>query len=422
MTRLRASGASDVGRVRVINEDRFFVGDDLFVVCDGLGGHQAGEIASQTAVETLRSAFVDRTTEGLVAAVERANHAVWELARDRSEMRGMGTTLIAAALVEDSELPQLAVVNVGDSRAYLFQRDELIQVSEDHSLVEEMVREGRLTSEEAHVHPQRSVITRALGLGPEVEVDRFELLPLAGDRLVLCSDGLTNEVPDNRIAATLRRLADPTEVAAELVRLAREGGGSDNITVVVVDVDDDDDRAGEASRALSAESADPGTTRAAARPKTSRSEDRRGPTAGADGAASAAPGAATSTAGAATSTAGAASATTGRGRRITWRVIGFVTLVLAVLAIAVGAVGWYARHTFYVGIDDRSGRVAIFRGQPGGVLWFHPTIDQRTSLAASDVPPDRLRTVRSGQAEPTLAAAQRYVTGLRQEAATLAHR
>ncbi|MCA1691879.1 MAG: protein phosphatase 2C domain-containing protein, partial [Actinobacteria bacterium] len=132
MTVLRGAAATDVGRVRQVNEDRYLVSEGLFAVADGVGGHQAGEVASQTSVETLASAFAERTTNGLIDAIHRANQAVWRLAQDRAERRGMGTTLTAIALVEEDGEEQLAIANVGDSRAYLFQRGELIQVTEDH--------------------------------------------------------------------------------------------------------------------------------------------------------------------------------------------------------------------------------------------------------------------------------------------------
>ena len=194
MTRLSGAAATDVGRVRQINEDRYLVADGLYAVADGVGGHQAGEVAAQTSVEALADNFTERTTDGLVEAIREASRAVWRLAQENSERRGMGTTLTVLALVEQEGEELLAVANVGDSRAYLFQRGDLVQVTEDHSLVEELVREGQLTPEEAQVHPQRSIITRALGMEAEIEVDAWTLTPYAGDRIVLCSDGLTNEL------------------------------------------------------------------------------------------------------------------------------------------------------------------------------------------------------------------------------------
>src|SRR5438874_777554 len=253
MTELRAGGATDVGLVRAHNEDRFLADEGLFAVADGVGGHKAGEVASQTAVETLQREFTEPTTDALIDAVKTANRTVWNLAETNSDQRGMGTTLTALALVDDGGEDRLAIVNVGDSRAYLLQQGELEQLTEDHSLVEQLVREGQLTPEEAQVHPQRSIITRALGLDPDVEVDSWELTPYKGDRLLLCSDGLTNEVSDDEIASTLRTVSDPEEAARQLVQEARDHGGSDNIACVVVGVVDDDNRAEVASSALAAE-------------------------------------------------------------------------------------------------------------------------------------------------------------------------
>ena len=402
-TTLRAGGATDVGLVRAHNEDNYLADERLFAVADGVGGHKAGEVASQTAVDTLRREFRELTTDGLIGAVKTANRTVWDLAEANPEQRGMGTTLTAVALVDEGGEERLAVVNVGDSRAYLLQHGELEQLTEDHSLVEQLVREGQLTPEEAQVHPQRSIITRALGLDPEVEVDSWQLTPYRGDRFLLCSDGLTNEVSDDEIASTLRTVSEPEEAARQLVQEARNHGGSDNITCVVVDVVDDDSRAESVSAALAAEppapaaaeraavagdDGDDASSRVAAPPAA---EARVPPTPAAD------------------------SAERTRPRRFTWRVFVFVFAVVVVVGAAVVAVGWYARHTYYVGVDN--GQVAIFKGRPGGLLWFQPTLDRRTSLSLSDVPASRLPDVRAGREEATRAEAQRYVNALRQEAA-----
>ena len=410
MTTVRGAGATDVGRVRQINEDRYLVEDDLFVVADGVGGHQAGEVAAQTAVEAIRRSLSERTTEGLVAAIEEANRAVWELAQTNREKRGMGTTLTAVAVVNEDGEDHLAVANVGDSRAYLFQQGELMQLTEDHSLVEELVREGQITAEEAQVHPQRSIITRALGMEPQIEVDSWQLIPYRGDRILLCSDGLTNEVTEARIASTLRQLADPGEAARDLVRQARANGGSDNVTVVVLEVVDDDGRAERAS-------ADLGET-----------PQRRGP-AGAPlpdaGGAGPGPVRAWRAEGApSTVTASPPPRPTGHAppaadsdgsRWLTWRVAGFVMLLAVILVVAVAAVAWYARSTYYVGLDGE--RVAIYKGRPGGLLWFEPTLQERKPLTVGEVLPSRLHDLREGKEEPTKADADRYVNNLRQEAA-----
>ena len=410
MTVLRGGGATDVGRVRQINEDRFLARDDLglYAVADGVGGHQAGEVASQTSVETLEQSFLEPSTDGLVDAIKAANEAVWRLAQSAAEKRGMGTTLTAVALVQENGEDHLAVANVGDSRAYLFQRGDLVQVSEDHSLVGELEREGQLTREEALVHPQRSIITRALGMDPQIEVDTWQLLPYAGDRLLLCSDGLTNEVPDDRIASTLRRIGDPQEAAADLVRQARAHGGNDNITVVVVDVVDDDDRAERSSAALAEEPA----------------PIPRADGGGAGGAASVSGWGEEADTARRPSPALTATATRpppgpvpphGKARRLTWRVVAFLALLTLVAGIAVAAIGWYARSAYYVGLDGD--RVAIYKGRPGGLLWFEPTLQERKPLTTTDILPSRLPDLRAGRQEPTKADADRYVNNLRQEAA-----
>ncbi len=403
MTGLKAGAATDVGRVRQINEDRFLADEPLFAVADGVGGHQAGEVAAQTSVDTLREAFTEHTAQGLVEAVLAANEAVWQLAQSNSEKRGMGTTLTAVALVVEDGEEQLALTNVGDSRAYLLQHGELVQLTEDHSLVEELVRDGRITREEAQVHPQRSIITRALGMEPVIQVDCWKIIPYRGDRILLCSDGLTNELSNDRIASTLRQVADPQEAARDLVRQARAEGGGDNITVVVIDVVDDGGRAEEASAELASDRkaspppppADPTgdqdvrVARSSASTTTSTATRPRPP---------ATP---------------AAPAAAGRPRRFTWRVLAFLLLVVAVFGAVAVSVAWYARSAYFVGVDGD--RVAIFRGRPGGLLWFDPTLQERKPLTLDDVLPVHHSELRAGKEQASKAAADRYVNRLRQE-------
>ncbi|MGI8807677.1 MAG: Stp1/IreP family PP2C-type Ser/Thr phosphatase [Acidimicrobiales bacterium] len=411
MTQLQAGAATDVGRVRQINEDRFLADDklNLFAVADGVGGHQAGEVASQTSVETLQRAFGDgpHTTEGLVAAVEAANQAVWQLAQGSREKRGMGTTLTALALVQENGEEQLALTNVGDSRAYMLQQGELIQLTEDHSLVEELVRDGKLTPAEALTHPQKSIITRALGMEPAIEVDSWEITPYQGDRILMCSDGLTNELSDERIASTLRQLADPQEAAHDLVRQARASGGSDNITVVVVDVVDDDRRSEQASAALArAGSTGTGSTRAIVPPTVQAAQPDLE-----TGSRVAAPPAPPPPAPRPTLAAPAPPAPT---RRMTWRVFVFLFAVLAVVGAGIWAVAWYARGAYYVGIDDE--QVAIFRGRPGGLLWFDPTlVERKQQPTGAELLPAQRVELDTGHEVPSKAAADRYVNNLRQE-------
>jgi serine/threonine protein phosphatase PrpC len=394
MTVLRAGGASDVGKVRANNQDQLLVASPLFAVADGMGGHAAGEVASLVAVEALKAAFENYpTAAGLVAAVKEANGAVWTRAQHNAELRGMGTTLVGLALVTEDGEERLAVVNVGDSRVYLLRQGELEQLTSDHSLVQELVDEGQLSEAEATVHPQRHVLTRALGVDSDVAVDSLQVLPFKGDRFLLCSDGLSRELTDAQVASLLRRLADPTEAAKELVAEARARGGNDNITVVVVDVVDDDDKAEVASAALADE---PGLVIPS---EVGKSEPEPATERGGRGRASrlrrSQPGPA-------------------KPRVLTFRVVGFVVLLVLLLGGAVAAVGWYARGSYFVGIER--GVLTIYKGRPGGLLWFQPTIVERTDVPTSAVLSSRLDDLRRGTEETSLAEARRYVENLQAEA------
>lgn len=245
-TRFQVGSATDVGQLRSVNEDSKLVGGAVavYAVADGMGGHQGGNVASAIAVETLEATLVESSTDAVVEAVREANRRIYSRAADTPELRGMGTTLVAIALVNPGDDDEaVAWVNVGDSRAYLLRDGALEQLSRDHSLVEDLRRGGQLTDDEAAVHPQRNIVTRALGIDPDVEVDSGAVIPHTGDRFLLCSDGLTNEVDPTTLVATLESVEDPDAAADELVRLANEGGGRDNITCVVADVVDDGGRA-----------------------------------------------------------------------------------------------------------------------------------------------------------------------------------
>lgn len=224
---------TDVGCLRDHNEDSLAVEPPLYVVCDGMGGHAAGEVASEIAVKVV----CDRApstpdAEALGHAVEEANLAVIKAAREGAGRAGMGCTCTAAILEKD----RLVIAQVGDSRAYLVHQGSMQQITRDHSLVADLVEAGQITPAEARVHPQRSVITRALGSDPRTEPDLFEITVEAGDRLLLCSDGLSTMLEDNEIEKILNRTADPQTCANELVDAANDLGGYDNITVIVVDV------------------------------------------------------------------------------------------------------------------------------------------------------------------------------------------
>ena len=225
---------SDVGRVREGNEDSYLINEPLFVVADGMGGHLAGDVASSTAVEIISSRSDTASAEDpqtLADLIRRANSAIWEKAHDDPMLRGMGTTCTLVLL--DGNRAHIA--HVGDSRAYVLHDGRLQQVTEDHTLVARMVKEGRLQAEDAERHPQRSIITRALGVDADVEVDLDTLDLTSGDRLLLCSDGLSSMIDHDSIESALRDHADPQDAADELVRRANAAGGEDNITVVVID-------------------------------------------------------------------------------------------------------------------------------------------------------------------------------------------
>ena len=399
--RLRWGGATDVGQLRSVNQDSMLLGPDVFVVADGMGGHQGGEVASALAIDAIQ-AVAERlpgaaVTE-LITAVQDANDTVFERSVQDPSLTGMGTTLVAIAAVVEGGEERIAIVNVGDSRAYRFSDGHLQQITEDHSLVAELVRDGRISEEEAAVHPQRNIVTRALGIEEHIPVDDFQVLPHVGDRYLLCSDGLTNEVAEDDIAAVLRTVENPDEAAQELVRRANEHGGRDNITVVIVDVVDDGGLTGRASAAIPdderfSHDPDQDTEAVLAVPDDRAHEQRSG--AGAT---------------ARTSPAAASSPSQDKPSVVTVRSVAFVVVLLAVFAAGAYLVDDYARNTYHVTIEDDE--VTIFRGRPGGVLWMDPSVAERTGIDEADVPEDFRDGLEEGVSRPSLASARRYVANL----------
>lgn len=458
MTRFAWGAASDTGRVRTGNEDYVLAAGTLFAVADGMGGHSGGEIASHLAIESVMRIYDDggrHTTDALVEAVQQANDALVQRAEREPDLKGMGTTICALALVDGPEQPLIGVINVGDSRMYLLKHEgELEQITEDHSLVATLERQGRITKAEAAVHPQRNIITRALGIDISVMVDSWEIVPFVGDRYLLCSDGLYNEVDDAKVAATLRRLADPGEAARELVRLANESGGRDNISVVIADVVDDDHRTHpDAERVASithgservlhtamtpvvgaAAASGPGseagaTTSGTAEPSAGPSvlvDAERDPATAVPGGAvsgGAVPGGAVS--GGAVSVidpAGDGADTARGGRRgrhaaprrrvFTWRLVLFLVALVLVLGVAFLTVTYVGTRTYHVGVHDDE--VVIFQGRPGGVLWIQPELEEGTDVSVSEVPADVLGEIESGKEQATLHDARAYVSNLKQ--------
>ena len=245
---------TDTGHQRATNEDSHLERAPVFVVADGMGGAQAGEVASQLAVthftDELPGQDGDRAEQRLALAVRKANAEIHALSETDARRAGMGTTLTAAYVGRG----EVSFAHVGDSRAYRLRRGELERITEDHSLVEELLRQGRLTEEEAEEHPQRSIITRALGPEPEVEVDTVTVAAEDGDVYLLCSDGLTSMVGEAAIGAILRDAPDITTAAEQLVSAALDAGGRDNVTVVLFRVEEvrgvEDTRATEELRSV----------------------------------------------------------------------------------------------------------------------------------------------------------------------------
>ncbi len=339
------AGLSDVGRQRDANEDSFVVATPVFAVADGMGGAQAGEVASRTAADVFQAAgeASDGTPEErLTRMVREANRRIFDEAARHESLRGMGTTLTAALVEGDA----VTLAHVGDSRAYRHRDGELEQLTHDHSLVAELERSGQLTAEAAEHHPQRSIITRALGPEADVEVDAHSHRARDGDVFLLCSDGLTGMVADDEMAAILRSAGGLKEAVEALVRAANQSGGRDNITVVlfrVVDAGDgpvsEDTLSGEDTvhRGLTADDV-----------QAAVAEQERATTA-----------ATTGPRAAAASTAPAPrAARRSRLRRVLATLAALMVLGL-VLAGGVAA----ARQVYFVGTDD-AGLVTLYRGLP----------------------------------------------------------
>lgn len=239
---MKSYSITDVGQKRTVNQDFVFTSEtpvgnlpNLFVVADGMGGHKAGDFASSYAVEILLSTIREDENSNPVkiirAAIENANTQLLREASDNEAMSGMGTTMVLVTIVGHYAY----VANVGDSRLYLIDEDKISQITKDHSLVEEMVRMGEISRDDARNHPDKNIITRALGAGRDVDVDFFDIRLTPGDILLLCSDGLSNMVPDEDIGQVILTSETLEETGRRLVSMANDNGGRDNIAVVLVE-------------------------------------------------------------------------------------------------------------------------------------------------------------------------------------------
>ena len=394
MRRLRLTwgGATDQGRIRANNQDAMYADSGLFVVADGMGGHQGGEVAANLAVRTLTNAErSDR--EQLREAVAEANRVVHQTALEEAELHGMGTTLTTLAVSQEANTHQFVILNVGDSRVYRHRDGQLEQLTEDHSYVAELVRRGELDDEAAQVHPYRNMLTRAIGVHAEVEIDEWLLEPVSGDRFMLCSDGLTNELADVEIAEQLGFDKDPSTTAKALVGLANKRGGRDNSTVLIVDVQveviDPDEPplssgTGE-SQGRTSSSPDEANTPTGDSENFSNQLEQKSNT-----------------------------------KKSSWlynRVhvkLGAVIISLVLLlssAATVTAIGLYARSSYHVGIV--ANHVVIQKGRIGGLLWFEPTLEHWTDIQTIQLAEQDRQRLANGEQMLDLDNAKTFVANLR---------
>ena len=367
---ITAGFVTDVGLVRSINEDTYVIDEHLklFGVADGVGGHRGGEVASTTAIETLRACIANGET--IAQAIDAANTSVFERSMRDSELTGMGTTITVARAMSATEL-QLG--HVGDSRAYLLRGEVFNQITNDHSMVGDLVRQGQITQEQAALHPRRNVITRAVGMEPTVSIDVIQLTVQPGDRVLICSDGITDMLHDEAIALALMDLTVAPQVCAEsLANQALANGGIDNLTAVVFDID-----AGDQSQ-----SSDPGApivmnvvtfnpaasgsvTPRRTRAKTKseifdqqRDESYPRP-----------------------ANQGLAAPATWRSRA-RWIAITVLPLIL-VLVASYGALKYNNSRYWYVG--DAQGRVALFQGSPDAPLGWEPQRKATSAMRSANI-------------------------------------
>ena len=350
------AGRTDVGRQRTANEDSLVVSPPLFAVADGMGGAKAGEVASAVAVEAVEEARESgEPAEAQLASIVRdANRRIYELAVADESRRGMGTTLTLAKVHGD----EVSLAHVGDSRAYRMRDGELTQLTRDHSLVAELERSGQITAEAAEHHPQRSIITRALGPEPDVEVDTYTLAGREEDVFLICSDGLTSMISDEEVASIVRSAASLDEAAGALVLAANQSGGKDNITVILFRLGEEEPAAADTEPA----EALPGDENTIA-----------GQLSAADVAAASAPAAAPSAQGAPDATvihppaerpppAVPARSRPGRRRRRGRRALGLIVGLLLVAAV-IGGLYALSRQVYFVGTNE-GGLVTVYRGIP----------------------------------------------------------
>ena len=366
-----------VGQVRTGNEDSLLADNNVFMVADGMGGHNAGEVASLMAVEQLREAAGSIIAEtDLVQALESANEVIYAESMTNHLHHGMGTTLAAMVVLDNNSI---VVAHVGDSRVYMWNEGSLTRLSKDHSYVQELVDEGIVSIEEARTHPRRNIVTRALGIDAEVDIEANTFPVTVGAWYVLCSDGLVDEISDADIAKVLERCTTPHEASQALVDAANAAGGRDNITVIVVSTASPYAEVvvpAEVPSASGTDDTDPAgvpvveTPAPVPAPTPAKKKFRFGPV-------------------------------------LFWSALGGIVLAVLVVFAAYGRTGYF--------VSFQGDDVVVLKGRPGGVLWFNPTVEARTTLTRSDLTEAFALEITG---EPTFSessAAQTYVNGIRDE-------
>ncbi|MEO8363158.1 MAG: Stp1/IreP family PP2C-type Ser/Thr phosphatase [Ilumatobacteraceae bacterium] len=356
---------SDTGKLRNANEDSFLVGEHILAVADGMGGHNAGEVASAMAVQLLRDPTNQRidSPDSFIELITTINEAIFQAATGTSEQRGMGTTLTAIAVAGSAESEShVVVVNVGDSRTYILRQGELRQVTIDHSYVQELVSEGVISADDARTHPRRNIVTRALGIDSRVIADSWTLPIVDHDRYMLCSDGLVDEISNEEILAILMQNADPQRAAESLLVAANDRGARDNVTVIVVDV-----------RLTDGPLPNPvPTTVGGHEPATSSASSRK----------------------------------------VSKLIIPLIAIALISLIIVAGAK--ITQRGYFVGFSHQApdAHVVIYKGAPQHFLWYGPTTASTTSITRAQLPTTLVREVDSRPRFDSLDEASSYVAAL----------
>ena len=366
---IRAAGATHVGLVRQSNQDNFAFREGTFVLADGMGGHQGGEVASFEATSTILESGKINSVADMVKSVSKANQAILKRAKKEDNLSGMGTTVcVLSEIVGTTGKKRIGIANVGDSRIYRLGNSELTQITQDHSLVGDLVRTGELTQEEAARHPQRNILTRALGIEQDLVIDTWELNPVAGDKYLLCSDGLFNEIDDEKIAQILMEDAELEKIAQNLIDHALEAGGHDNITALVLCVEDQ-------------ESFEPEDWILSEMNQHTVVKSRLN------------------------------SAVDSEIKNFDWKPVVICMSVLLLIVSVFTAIGLYARSGWFIG--EFNGGVAIFKGKSQGVLWFDPTIERKTQISILDLSEETRKIVIDSIAMESLEEAEFFVNNIK---------